>query len=182
MRPEALRRLLHAGSSSVLLLGVISWDLLPVVLVPLSIVAALLEILRLRTAVFRGFLSRFAPLFREAETTRPSGAFWLCVGYTVASWFPEPVPRAAILTAALADPTAAFVGSRWGRGARKSWVGTVSAAAVAGSVIAFLGWGADGVLAGAAVTALLERWPGPVDDNLLVPTGVAAVLWLALVS
>jgi hypothetical protein len=35
-----------------------------------------------------------------------------------------------------------------------------------------------GVVGGALAAMLLERWPGPLNDNLVVAPGVALIVWL----
>ena len=34
------------------------------------------------------------------------------------------------------------------------------------------------VIGAAVVGTALERWPGPINDNLLVAPGVACVVWI----
>jgi dolichol kinase len=94
----------------------------------------------------------------------------------VAVWAPAPGPAAGILVAAFADPAAAVVGGRFGSGARKTWQGTAAAAVVALAVLVALGLPREAVLAGTVVGTLLERWPGALNDNLLVAPAVAAVV------
>jgi dolichol kinase len=87
---------------------------------------------------------------------------------------PHPTaPLAGILVGGLADPAGALVGSRYGGGAPKSIAG--SAAVGVTAVVAALLTGLPlAAAAGAAVAAtVVERWPGPCDDNLLVPPAAA---------
>jgi len=93
------------------------------------------------------------------------------------AWMPAPAPAAAVLAGALADPAAALVGGRFGRGQPKSWPGTVAALVVA--TVALWLIGIAPAVAGAAglAAAALERWSGPVDDNLLIAPGVGLVVW-----
>jgi dolichol kinase len=106
---------------------------------------------------------------------RISGAAWLALGYAIAAWLPPPGPVAGILAGALADPAAAWVGGRWGGGRRKSVPGsaTVAAVTVLGSLAAGLTLPAAG--ATAILAAALERWSGPLDDNLVLAPGVACL-------
>ena len=150
------------------------------VLTAACVAGVALEMLRLQRRSVRDALAKAVPVFRPDEAGRASGAFWLLVGYAAASWIPVPGPTSGILAAALADPAASMVGSRWGRGARKSWVGTVAAWVVAAMALTAIGLPLGVALVGAFVAAGLERWPGPFDDNLLIAPGVAASVWLVI--
>ena len=117
MNRAALRRFLHAGTSSILLIGLLAdWQTFRLAVHVLLGVAVVGEGLRLGHAGFRSALARAFPVFRPEESVRLSGAFWLVVGYTVASWVPFPGPPAGVLAAAFADPAASIVGTRWGGG------------------------------------------------------------------
>lgn len=180
----ALRRFLHVGTSSILLIGLLAdWQTFRLAVHVLLGVAVVGEGLRLGHAGFRSALARAFPVFRPEESVRLSGAFWLVVGYTVASWVPFPGPPAGVLAAAFADPAASIVGTRWGGGGgteagRKSWVGTVAAWAAAAAVLMSLRLPLHAALAGAFAAAVAERVPRPFDDNLVVAPAVAAVTWL----
>ena len=146
----------------------------------LAVTAVVLEILRLRVpAVGRG-LAAVVPVYREREQERPSGAMWLSIGYAVAAWMPPHAAVAGILAGGLADPAGAVGGSRLGRGARKSLPGSLAVTVTALLAVraAGLPWAAA---AGAAATAaVVERWAGPLDDNLVIAPAVSlAVLLLA---
>jgi dolichol kinase len=120
----------------------------------------------------------FVPAFRAGERGRVNGAMWLWVGYLAAAWFPASAAQGGILAGALADPAASIVGSRWGHGQPKSWIGT-AAAFVAGSVaLVVVGTPAATALGGGVVAAALERWSGPINDNVTIAPGVALFLWL----
>jgi dolichol kinase len=174
-----MRRTIHAVTSSVLLLGFLGdWSLLRLVLSVSVPVAAVLEGIRIRYPPVRDGFSRLVPVFRPSEAARPSGAFWLLVGYAAAVWFPETPAAAGVLAGALADPAASLVGSRWGGGERKSWIGTAAALGVSLAIFLALGLPLVATLAAAAVAAALERWPGPADDNLIIPPGVAVCVWM----
>jgi len=132
---------------------------------------------RRRPATRRAF-RRLAPAFRAEEDTRVSGPVWLWLGYAIAAWGPAAAATGGILAAALADPAAALVGRALGGGARKSWAGTTAAGMVGLTLLLLLGVSVPAALAGALTAAALERWSGPLDDNLLIAPGVTAVLWL----
>lgn len=179
MNAGALRRAIHASTASILLVALWGdWQLLRLFSTGLFVVALVVDMIRLRHEPFRAALARSVPVFRPEESHRPSGALWLLAGYAGAAWFPVPGPAAGILSAALSDPAASAVGARWGRGAAKSWIGTGAASVVSALVLAVLGLPWTAVLAGSMVNATLERWPGRLNDNLLMPPGVAAAVWL----
>ncbi len=179
MKSEALRRLMHVATAAVLLsvpLG--SWDLLRVGLICATVFSLLLDLLRSSNLAVGARICDVIPVYRQSEAGRLSGATWLGVGYSIAAVLPPPAPVAGILVAAVADPAAAVVGS-WGRGAgRKSLRGSLAALASAAIVLALLTLPAGAVLAGAFVAALVERWSGPLSDNLTVPPATALVVWL----
>jgi dolichol kinase len=161
-----------------LLVGLWSWELLRVLLHGLVMLALALELGRFRSAKFNGWLLRTFPVFRHSEAGSFSGAFWLAVGYAMASWFPHPGSAAGILVGALADPAGALVGRSLGFRGRKSWQGTTAVGAVAGMVLGIFGLTWQAVLGGAVVAAAVERWSGPVNDNLLIAPCSAAICWL----
>lgn len=178
MTAAARRRLIHASTSLVLLVGLTgSWSLLRILATVAVPLAAALEWWRISSP--RGdVLARLVPVYRPAEATRPSGAFWLCVGYAAALWFPMPGAAAGVLAGAVADPAASAVGSRWGGSVGgKTWVGTSGALVVIFAACLVVGIPWQGSLTAAVVGAGLERWSAPFDDNLLLAPGVAATVW-----
>jgi dolichol kinase len=177
VRPRVLRPLLHAATALVLLTLLDSWWLLQATVLVGGAAAVLVETLRLTSPVVRDGLSRLVPVFRVSEARRPSGAAWLFVAYALVSWLPPPVPAAAILVGALADPAAALVGGTWGRGAPKSWYGTVAALAVGLTAVMAVGLPVTVAVAAGALGAAAERWPGRFDDNLLIAPAVGLVVW-----
>jgi dolichol kinase len=182
-RREDLRRLAHAASG---LLGPLALDLPgrhagDLLFGGLAALAVGVEAAR-RTvpAVQRTLGSLLGGLFRPEEERGITGPAALAWGYA-ATWllFAPQAAMAAILVAALADPVAALVGRRLGRGQRKSWVGSLACAATAWAVLAAGGRGALAAVAGALAAALAERAPWRGADNLLVPVAVGASLTLA---
>lgn len=180
MSGPALRRVLHVASAAVGLLTLVSPTALRLGTASLAATMLALEVARLRSDAVAGALSRVVPVYRDRERRRPSGALWLLLAYAACAWFPHPAGLAGILVAGLADPAGAAVGTRFGRGAGKSLPGSAGVAAVAVLVVLALGvpW-LTAVLAGTAA-AIVERWSGPLDDNLVVgPVAAAAVALLA---
>lgn len=177
MRPGWLRPLLHASSALILLTLLHSWQLLRIVSMVGLFTAMLLETLRLTRPRFRDFLARVVPVFRPDEASRPTGAAWLSAAYALAVWLPPRAGIAGVLVGALADPAASLIGSRWGRGRRKSWPGTLGALGTAVFALWLLGVPPVAVAAASAVATGLERWPGPFDDNLLVGPAAGVMVW-----
>ena len=175
MRGKWLRRALHAATAGALLAGVwLPWPRFRLMIWFIAALILLLDAARLLDPRVQRWLAGLFPAFRPYEARRPSGAAWLWLGYALAVLGPPSAGRAGILVAALADPVASIVGERFGSLSEKSLNGSLAgmAVAIAALVALQLPWGA--VLAGAIVATLLERWPGPFDDNLLVAPGVAA--------
>jgi len=176
--PVGLRRALHVASAAVLLPALRSDTALRLALLWVAVFAALVEFARLASPRVERWLGAHLPVYRLRETRRASGALWLAFGYAAAGWLPLPAPVAGILAGALADPAASWVGARCGSGARKSWAGSGAAFLVTVATTAAVGAAPATALAAGLVGAALERWSGPIDDNLLVAPGVAATVAL----
>ena len=182
MSPTAIRRLLHASSALVLLLHFFgSPDLLRNGLMCCAALAVILDLLRVTRPAFGVVITGLVPVFRASESTRLSGATWLSVGYALASWFPHPAVTAGIMVGAFADPAASWAGSTIAKPTtKKTWVGSGAAAVVAAVVLLTTGISLIAVVSGAAAAMVLERWSGPLNDNLVVAPGVALTVWLFL--
>ena len=133
------------------------------------------------------------PFLKPREKRSPTAATWLALtSFFVLFLFGREIAALALLYTALGDPAAGVIGTRYGRlrvsvlGRRlgaKSVEGTL--AFLAAATAAAVGVWAAGVygtlwpaLAGAAVAALVEFLPVPVEDNVTVPLASAAVMWL----
>lgn len=178
MNPTTLRRLLHAASAAMLVLLLLSPETLRGGALALVLAAGFLELLRLNVPGVHERLAARVPAFRPEEKSRVSGAGWLALGLGVAAWMPLPGPVVGILAGALADPAAAWAGEHWGpehwgAGAGKTWIGTAAAAAVVLGAALVAGLSLPAGIVVAAVGAALERWSGPLDDNLVLAPGVA---------
>ena len=55
---------------------------------------------------------------------------------------------------------------------------SAAAAVVTVLVLLLIGIPIGAAGAGALAAMVLERWPGPLDDNLVVAPGVALIVWL----
>ncbi len=176
-----LRRALHAATASILfLVPIVTWLQFRLIVWLVAILVLLVDGLRLTTPLFRDMLTRLFPIFRPHEVHRPSGGSWLWVGYAAAVLLPPRAAIAGILVAAFADPVAATVGRRFGSPLRKSWQGTLAALVVGIGALLVVRFPWSVAFAGAAAGALLERWSGPLDDNLLVAPGVAGVVTILM--
>lgn len=170
--------MLHAGSSLVALLVLVSPTALRLGTLYLAITAVILEATRLRVPAVRRALGAVIPVYREREAARPSGAMWLAIGYAVAAWMPPQAAVAGILAGGLADPAGAAVGSRLGRGVPKSLPGSVAVFGTALVVLLAIGLPWMVAAAAAATAALVERWAGRLDDNLVLAPAVGLVVGL----
>ncbi len=180
------RRLFHAGNGVFIFLVL---KTLPVdTRIAVLFLGALLSVLLLMDGVRltnprlnRLFFRTFSYLASPREAGKVASSTWYLLGVVLTLLiFPRHEALAGVLVLALADPAAGFVGRSWGK--RPFGSGTVEGTA-AFAVVAFLAlllfapWGA--ALAAAMVAALVERTPWPLDDNLVIPSTVAAVLLLA---
>ena len=137
-------------------------------------------------------IAALGPLLKPREKRTPTAATYLALtSLAVLALFGTPVAALALLYTALGDPAAGIIGARYGRvrirafGQRlggKSIEGALAFLAAATSVAVGL-WlaGVYGTLwpalVGAAVAALVEFLPIPLEDNVTVPVVSAAVMW-----
>jgi dolichol kinase len=177
---DGLRRALHASTAVLALVGLHSTGWLRAVTICLATTGVLVESLRLRIPAVQRVLERVVPVYRDRERTRPSGAMWLALGYAIVAWLPPPAGVAGLLVGALADPAGAVVGSRFGRGARKSTAGSAAVAVTAAGALLLLALPLPAALLAGVAAAIAERWSGPLDDNVLVAP--VAGLVVALVA
>jgi dolichol kinase len=177
---EIRRRTLHVAAG---VLGPLAALLGPGIATPafvaLVAVAGAAELARFRWPGFGARLERLAGgAFRPGESRGVTGASLLAAGFAVSWWlFPAAGAERAILVAALADPMAAAVGTRFGGGTGKSWVGSTACAVTAALVLLLTGVGAAPAAVAAIVAAATERAPWRGADNVAIPLGVGAVLW-----
>ena len=156
------------------------------------------EALRLAVpAVNARAVALLGPLLKPREKRTPTAATYLALAsLAVLLLFGIPAATLALAYSALGDPAAGIVGTKYGRlrvrllGRRlggKSLEGTLAFLAVSTAVAAGL-WAAGlygtlwPALVGAAVAALVEFLPVPLEDNLTVPLASAAVMWLLWVG
>lgn len=180
---EGGRRALHLASGA---LGVVAAVASPAagrwIFLGALAAAGVLEALRLTSDPAARALARVTgPLFRPGEARAVSGATLLAAGYALA-WllFPAATAARAITVTAVADPVAAWAGSRGGgTPGRKSVAGTAAAFVAALAVLAAWRTALPLALAGAVAAALAERIPGRGVDNVAIPLATAAALMVA---
>lgn len=174
-----LRRVLH-GVTATVLLGVplLSSSAFRFLVAGVALAFAVVDVARLGEPRVHAAIARAFPVFRASETRRPSGALWLWMGYLAATFLPAPGPAAGILVAAVADPVASAVGTRFGPVGHKTWQGSLGVLVTACVALLVLRLPGPAVVGGTFAAVLLERWPGPFDDNLVMAPGVAATVAL----
>lgn len=138
---------------------------------------ARLTIPSLNLAFFRMFRLFASPreLAKIASSTwYVVGVLILCLFFPTGTWVP------AVLVLALGDPSASYVGRRWGR--RKLGGGTVLGSAafygVTAIVLAFFCPLPVALLVAACVAAVEALPRFVVDDNVTIPVATAGFMWL----
>lgn len=183
------RRVFHACSGLVLV-GIL-------VLTPISALwlaamlavgaggALALDLVRLRSPrVNHLFFRVLRPFASPREAAGIASSTWYLIGVGMAlACFPDHVAIAAILVLSLADPTASYLGRRWGRRSLGTGTGTVEGTVAfigvaAAILVPLAGWGPGLVTAG--LVAIIEQIRWPLDDNLTIPLATGALLWSLL--
>ena len=146
------------------------------ILLAATVVSIGVELLRLHEPRFRSYFKQFfGGLIRRHEKRALLGSTYMLIAALISvEVFSVPICTAALGTLILGDAAAALVGRRVGRihlfGGKKTLEGTLAFVAVA-----FLfSWGLVQLpwhvaLVGAAVGAVFEWLPIPLDDNFRIP-------------
>lgn len=182
---QPMRRLFHAFTGLSVVVALTWLDLsrsaaVAILAVALVILAGV-DAARLRSPRINALFFRFLRhLASPREVGRPASSTWyaLALVLTVA-FFPRPAAVSGILVLALADPTASYLGRRWGR--RPFLGGSLlgSLAFLATAMAVLLPGRPVAVAAVAALVATLaERVSWPLDDNLILPPVTATTLVL----
>lgn len=181
--PQIGRRLFHAVLGVLFAAGIYfapSRDVALVALLALLAGQLVLDIVRLTfTPVNVFFFRLLRPFVTPREHRKVASSTWYVLGIALAvALFPREIAVPAVLVLAVADPSASYLGRRFGR----TPVGTGSLLGlgvfVVVAFIAMTGFvGPWRAFAAALVTAAAEVLPWPVDDNLTVPLTAAAVMW-----
>lgn len=153
-----------------------------------------LELARRRSHGLNRMLMRaFGPVAHPHEHDHVNSATWFATSLVALAVLFEPlVAVVALVVLGVGDPTAAFVGRRWGRVPLvhgRSLEGTLAffGAGLAGSLLAITVWHPEvaapvavGVaIAAAGAGALAELLARRIDDNLVVPLAAATAATLA---
>lgn len=156
------------------------------ILIPLSTLAALVEVLRCRSNVVRNFVDTcFGFMMRPQELPpipapiRFNGATWVLITATVlTAVFPIEIAAAAIAMGLIGDAAAALVGRSIGQthifGSEKTVEGTIAFVVAAAPVVFVVpGLVISAGLVGAIVGACVEATRMPLNDNFSVPVAIA---------
>lgn len=160
------------------------------ILTPLAVIAFAADYLRVKSPWFSRIIGVvFGSLMRKSELPPVGGSFvingatWVLLSASLLIFaFPVGIAVPAFTLFMLGDAAAALVGRRWGR---HPWLG--SSRTIEGSLAFFaVGLGTVALFSSsiplwigalsALVGALVEAFPGPINDNLAVPVAVASVI------
>lgn len=169
--------MIHSSTALVLLTAQIDVWALRWLVWSVAMFVLAVDLARIKNVRLNAWLRRTVPVFRESEATSISGASFLWLGYSMTVAFPLPAAFVGVLSAALADPAASLVGSKWGSGTGKTLVG--SAACLSGIFVVSLVFSVSPQigLVVALFGTLIERFSGRLDDNLVLGPGVAAAVF-----
>jgi dolichol kinase len=134
------------------------------------------------------FLHRLGGMLKEEERTRPTTSSYLLIGSLAAFLlFERNIAIASVFFLAVGEPVAMTIGERF-------WAKRIFSRSSEGALACLLVCPAIGmlltmwleltpllVLAGAAIAAMIEILPLPIDDNFLMPLlcgGVMSLSWL----
>ena len=183
-RGAVARNAVHAGLSvaAAAVVAALPPEPAAVVLAAATFVALTVELTRrVSPAVARSF-GRLAPMLKDGEGRRLTGATTLSIGFTATAVVFSGTPAlAGILFAGLGDPLAAVVGRPWGRlryPGGKSVIGSATFLAVTVAVGLALGLPPGAALVAALALTAVEALSLPVDDNVYLPVLGAAVVTL----
>jgi dolichol kinase len=194
---EIGRRLVHSSgilAPAAYLLGILTWGQLTALLVLGVVIAAVLEIVRLRYGLDWWI---YENLTREYEQEKVAGYALYMVGFAfLALAFPPEIAIPGMLMLAIGDPVSGFLGKKLGDGGLSRKPVPVLAAMFAVCFLLAVPFllvspAADvetAILvasAGALVAALADGVPlivrdYVIDDNLSIPVGAGVAMWLAL--
>jgi len=183
---EIRRKLIHLSSIAFpLVYWATNREFMLWVLIPLCVIAVLIEALRRYHPRCRDFIDRWlGRVIRKAEAETFTGATYVTIGALLAIiLFPEPIAITVLLFLSISDALASLIGIRFGRihFLGKSLAGSsaffLSAAAIA---LFMLPDRPRVALLGALIGTIVEALPIQInkqklDDNLTIPlvTGIA---------
>lgn len=154
-----------------------------IVLVPLTLIALVIEIARIEhKTVKRIFLDFFGLMLREHEFHDFTGATYMMISTLICiAFFPADIAFVAIAFLAIGDTLAALVGITFGKrklfGTDKSLEGSM-ACFIGTFIFALFFLNPFIALAGAVAATIAEIFPLPVDDNIKIPISAGIVMSL----
>ena len=154
-----------------------------IVLIPLTLIALVIEITRVKhKTVKRIFLDFFGLMLREHEFHDFTGATYMMISTLICiAVFPADIAFVAIAFLAIGDTLAALVGIPFGKrkllGTDKSLEGS-TACFIGTFIFALFFLNPFIALAGAITATIAEIFPLPVDDNIKIPISAGIVMSL----
>lgn len=197
MSNEIRRKLIHLSSISIpVMYWFVSREVALWILVPMTLLAVIIEVLRRKFSGFEKlFSSFFGPLLRPHESSSSSrpeinGATFVLLSATICVFvFPKIIAITAFAVLIVSDTASALYGRRFGKHKflRKSVEGSgaffvtammvvLLVAYLASAPWEFIAVGAVASLA-AMVMEAVTQGGSSIDDNLTIPTTFGAVMW-----
>ena len=180
------RRIVHAITGTVIFVAVTQLDLSrSLTITGLSVLFLILlasDLVRLRVPHLNILFFRFFQiLVSPRESQSIASSTWYILGALIAIvLFPISAALSGILVLAWADPTASYLGRRWGR---RSILGGTLVGTTAFLVVAVLILSVRHPLTiaipSACLITLVERLAWPLDDNLVLAPACAGILTLS---
>ena len=180
------RRIVHAITGTVIFVAVTQLDLSEsLIITGLSVLFLILlasDLVRLRVPHLNILFFRFFQiLVSPRESQNIASSTWYILGALIAIvLFPLSAALSGILVLAWADPTASYLGRRWGK---RSFLGGTLVGTTAFLVVAVLILSVRHPLTiaipSACLITLVERLAWPLDDNLVLAPACAGILTLS---
>ena len=180
------RRIVHAITGTVIFVAVTQLDLSEsLIITGLSVLFLILlasDLVRLRVPHLNILFFRFFQiLVSPRESQNIASSTWYILGALIAIvLFPISAALSGILVLAWADPTASYLGRRWGK---RSFLGGTLVGTTAFLVVAVLILSVRHPLTiaipSACLITLVERLAWPLDDNLVLAPACAGILTLS---
>ncbi len=176
---ELPRRVFHmCGGLIIPVVGLLArYDIFLVTLIIVTVVAIVIDLVRLKSGALNQFFIRFArPLLRPKEVIRVNGSTYLLIASTIAFLlFKKPIAATALVFLGIGDPVAGIIGTKWGRIKimQKSLEGSSAfflAAFIAGALLASITHIPLPFIAlGALCATIVELLSLSINDNLTIP-------------
>ncbi|HIC15583.1 MAG TPA: hypothetical protein EYO83_10620 [Gemmatimonadetes bacterium] len=182
---QGARRILHAMTGTLIFLAItlleLSKSFTVAALLGVFFVLLASDLIRLRVPRFNVLFFRFFKvLVSPRESDHVASSTWYILGGLIAiAVFRLPAALSGILVLAWADPTASYLGRRWGK--RPFLGGTLegsTAFLAVATLILLLRHPPAVAIASACLMTLAERVAWPFDDNLMLAPACAGTLTL----